>query len=274
MNRSAFWENRRNRIRTRKGGWRIGRGISVHGHSLLDDLVGRHGFFEVLHLEVTGRLPDPRLARWIEASFLCLAFPDPRIWCNQIGALAGSARIPPTVGISAGVMASESTLYGPGSTRPAHDFLVSVQSALDAGSSLEEVIARCTRPGGRVRAPGFSRPIAQGDDRVDALRNLGRELGFSDGVYLQLAAGIDALLGARGGAGINMLGYLAAFLLDHGDMTIEDGERIYALAVNAGVHACYAEANSDPAGAFLPLSCEDVEYRGHAARDMPAGWPT
>ena len=122
MNDTAFWDSRRNRIRTRKGGWRIGRGISVHGHSLLGDLVGSHGFFDVLYLEVTGRLPDPRLAQWIEASFLCLAFPDPRIWCNQIGALAGSSRIPPTVGISAGVMASESTLYGPGSTRAAHDF--------------------------------------------------------------------------------------------------------------------------------------------------------
>ena len=68
MNDTAFWDSRRNRIRTRKGGWRIGRGISVHGHSLLGDLVGSHGFFDVLYLEVTGRLPDPRLAQWIEAS--------------------------------------------------------------------------------------------------------------------------------------------------------------------------------------------------------------
>ena len=274
MNDTAFWDSRRNRIRTRKGGWRIGRGISVHGHSLLGDLVGSHGFFDVLYLEVTGRLPDPRLAQWIEASFLCLAFPDPRIWCNQIGALAGSSRIPPTVGISAGVMASESTLYGPGSTRAAHDFLVSAQAALDAGASLETFIAGCTRPGGRVRAPGFSRPIAQGDDRVDALRDLGHELGFRDGAYLRLAADIDTHLCARGDAGMNMLGYLAAFLLDHGDMKIEDGERIYALAVNAGVHACYAEANTEAAGAFLPLSCEDIEYRGHAAREIPEGWPS
>ena len=92
MNDTTFWDQRRNRIRTRKGGWRIGGGISVHGYSLLEDLVGRRSFFEVLYLEVAGKLPDPRLARWLEASFLCLAFPDPRIWCNQIGALAGSAR--------------------------------------------------------------------------------------------------------------------------------------------------------------------------------------
>jgi len=270
---TAVWEARRNRIRTRKGGWRIGQGISVHGYSLLGDLVGNHGFFEVLHLEVTGRLPDPLLAQWMEASFLCLAFPDPRIWCNQIGALAGSARTPPTIGISAGVMASDSTLYGPGTTAAAHDFLAAAKSAIDAGEPLEAFIARCTRPGGRVRAPGFSRPIAQGDDRVAVLRELGHELGFRDGAFLQLAARIDALLCARGDAGINMLGYLAAFLFDHGDMTLPDAERIYALAVNAGVHACYTEANTEPAGAFLPLSCEDLEYCGHPARAIPAEWP-
>lgn len=273
MSATAFWDARRNRIRTRKGGWRIGRGISVHGHSLLGELVGSHGFFEVLYLEVTGRLPDPRLAQWMEASFLCLAFPDPRIWCNQIGALAGSTRVSPTVAISAGVMASASSLYGPGSTRAAADFLIEAQAAVGAGIPLETFIANCTRPGGRVRAPGFSRPIAEGDDRVEVLRELGHELGFEDGDCLRLAAAIDALLTAGGSAGINMLGYLAAFLLDHGEVSIDDGERIYALAVNAGVHACYTEASSEPAGAFMPLSCEDIEYRGHAARDIPPEWP-
>lgn len=273
MNDTTFWDQRRSRIRTRKGGWRIGGGISVHGHSLLEDLVGRRSFFEVLYLEVTGKLPDPRLARWIEASFLCLAFPDPRIWCNQIGALAGSVRLTPTVGISAGVMASESTLYGPGSTRPAHDFLVSAQAARMSGTSLEAFIASRTRPGGRVRAPGFTRPIAQGDDRVPALAGLAVELGFVNGTYLGLALEIDALLAPHGDAGLNMLGYLAAFLLDHGDMQIADGECLYALAVNAGVHACYAEAASAPAGGFLPLSCADVQYRGAPARPLPDAWP-
>jgi citrate synthase len=269
MNPVQAWrEARRNRILTRKGGWRIGGGVSVHGHSLFDELVGRHSFIETLCLEVLGALPEPRLARWIEASFLCLSFPDPRIWCNQIGALAGSARVDPVAGIAAGVMASDSALYGPGATRAACEFLLDARAALAAGATPEEFLATRTRRGARVRAPGFTRPIARGDDRVGALARLATELGFEDGEHLRLAWRIDALLAARGaGDGINMLGYVAAFLLDRG-LAIDAGERLYALCVNAGVHACYAEAADEPAGGFLPLAVDDVEYTGVAAREL------
>lgn len=271
MSRTAFWESRRNRIRTRKGGWRIGGGIRVHGFSLLAELVGQRSFTEVLFLEVTGQLPEPRLARWIEGSFLCLAFPDPRIWCNQIGALAGSTRIPPTTGIAAGTMASDSRLYGPGSTRAACDFLLAAHRHRKAGGTLATFLDQHTSRGGRCKAPGFARPIAHGDDRVEALDQLATRLGFTDGEYLGIAREIHALLQTRGQSGMNMLGYVAAFLLDRG-MRVEDGERLYALAVNAGVHACYAEAAAEPAGAFLPMACADVEYTGVPPRALPPGW--
>ena len=269
MNAVTAWRNaRRNRILTRAGGWRIGGGISVRGYSLLDELVGNHSFTEVLCLEVLGELPDPRLARWIEASFLCLSFPDPRIWCNQIGALAGSARVDPVIGISAGVMASDSALYGPGATRAACAFLLEAAAAEDAGTALEQFLAGRCRRNGRARAPGFTRPIARGDDRVDALARMSAELGFEDGRYLRIARSVDTLLAARGlGDGINMLGYVAAFLLDRG-LDIDAGERLYALCVNAGVHACYTEAAREPASGFLPMALADVKYTGISARPL------
>ena len=269
MSLAAAWDKRRARISTRKGGWRIGAGITVHGHSLLEELVGTRSFTEVLFLEVCGKLPDPALARWIEASFLCLSFPDPRIWCNQIGALAGSARVDPVTGIAAGVMASDSTLYGPGTTRAACAFLLAAKAAAAAGEAPRDFLARHTTRSGRLRAPGFARPIARGDDRVDALARLSARLGFVDGVHLALAWQLDDAAQAATGDRINMLGYLAAFLLDRG-IAIEDGERLYALCVNAGVHACYAEAASEPPGAFLPLAVADVEYLGPAPRALPA----
>lgn len=269
MTDTGFWDRRRNRIRTRAGGWTIGQGISVRGYSLLDDLVGRRSFFELLCLEVLGQLPEERLARWIEGGFLCLSFPDPRIWCNQIGALAGSTRVPPTVGIAAGVMASYSSLYGPGTTFAACEFLARARTALDEGESLDGFLGRHLRRDGRVRAPGFSRPIAQGDDRVGALARLSRELGFEDGMHVSLAWRIDEWLRGRAPDEINMLGYVVAFLLDRG-IGPAAIERLYAMCVNAGVHACYTEAATEPPGGFLPLSCADVEYTGTPARELPA----
>lgn len=268
MNSSSAWDRRRNRIESHKGGWQIGAGIRVQDYSLLDDLVGKVSFFQLLYLHVCGQLPEERLARWIEGSFMCLSFPDPRIWCNQIGALAGSARCTPTVAVCAGVMASDSSLYGPGATRTACLFILRAREALAGGEALENFLSRQTTRSGRVRAPGFSRPIANGDDRVDALARLSAELGYEDGEYLLLAREIDRILRARGANAINMLGYVAAFLLDRG-MDIEDGLRLYSLCVNAGVHACYAESADKAAGSFLPLRCSDIEYIGAAPRALP-----
>lgn len=270
MSSTATWDSRRGRILTRKGGWRIGHGIRVGPYSLLDDLVGRHTFFELLFLEVTDRLPAPELARWIEGCFMCLSFPDPRIWCNQIGALGGSARCSPVAAVAAGVTASDSSLYGPGAALRACEFIADALAQERGGASVEAIVAGCTARGGRLRAPGYSRPIARGDDRVDALVRLASGLGFADGPHLDLGWRIDALLRTQGGNSLNMLGYVAAFVLDNG-ITRDEAYRLFTLCVNAGVQACYAEAAGEPAGSFLPLQRDDIEYTGAPPRELPAG---
>jgi hypothetical protein len=270
LNASHFWEARHGRIVTHKGGWRVGHGIRVGAYSLLDDLLGQHGFFELLILEVTGRMPKPGMARWLEACFMCMSFPDPRIWCNQIGALGGSMRCTPGAAVNAGTLASDSTLYGPGQSHYACQFIAEARHEARAGATPAGILARRTTRRGRLRAPGYSRPIASGDDRVEAMLQLGTELGLPEGEHMQLARQLDAYLRARGGDALNMLGYIAAFVLDS-DISVEEGYRLFTLSVNAGVHACYSEAADAPAGAFLPWRTDDVEYVGCPPRALPAG---
>lgn len=271
MKMSRFWEERRGRIVTRKGGWRVGQGIRVGAYSLLDELLGHHGFFELLILEVTGRMPNPGMARWLEACFMCMSFPDPRIWCNQIGALGGSMRCTPGAAVSAGTLASDSTLYGPGQSHYACQFIAEALCQARTGATPGEILARCTARNGRLRAPGYSRPIARGDDRVEAMLRLGVDLELPEGEHMRLARRLDAHLRATGDDALNMLGYIAAFVLDS-DISVEEGYRLFTLSVNAGVHACYSEAADAPAGAFLPWRVDDVEYTGHPPRPLPAGY--
>lgn len=270
MSTETTWDTRRHRIVTHKGGWRIGQGIRVGGYSLLDDMVGTHTFFELLFLEVTDRLPSPALARWIEACFMCLSFPDPRIWCNQIGALGGTLRCTPGAAVTAGTLASDSSMYGPGASRNAARFIAQAVQEVRAGASVEAIVTRCTTRSGRVRAPGYSRPIASGDDRVGALCRLATDLGLRDGEHLDLAWRIDAVLRGRGADSLNMLGYVAAFVLDNG-ISAEEGYRLFTLIVNAGIHACYSEAADEAAGTFLPLRIDDIEYTGSPPRPLPRG---
>ena len=268
MNATGIWEARRHRVVTRKGGWRIGEGVRVGAYSLLEDMVGRHSYFELLFLEVTDRLPPPGLARWVEAAFMCLSFPDPRIWCNQVGALGGTMRCSPIAAVTAGTLASDSTVYGPGKSHNAGEFIRQAAQEVRAGTSIEAIVARCTRRGGRIRAPGYSRPIASGDDRVEALSRLAAGLGLREGEHLETAWRLDAALRSRTGDSMNMLGYLAALMLDNG-VGVEEGPRLFTMMVNAGVLACYCEAADEPAGTFMPLRVDDVDYGGVPPRPLP-----
>lgn len=264
----GFWEHNRGHIYSNKGGWTLGEGVSNQGYSMLDELVGKASFFQVLMLNVTGNLPDARLAQWMEAAFICLSWPDPRIWCNKIGALAGDARVAPMAAICAGTMASDSKLYGPGTVLDTLHFIAAARSASLEGRSMREFIEQQARVKGRLMVPGFARPIAKGDERVAAMRAVAEKLGFVDGPHLGISYEIESYLVQQYGESLNLAGYLAAFWLDQG-LDNHQGYIVFSLCVNAGVHACYAEYRAKIPGSFLPLRCEDIEYIGVPERKVP-----
>lgn len=263
-----FWEQRRGHIYSNKGGWVLGEGISNQGYSMLDDLVGKASFFQVLMLNVKGKLPDVRLAQWVEAAFICLSWPDPRIWCNQIGALGGDSRAGPVASITAACLASDSALYGPGTVASTVCFLKKARVSIDAGQSLADFIETEARVKGRLFVPGFARPVATGDERVAAMQACADDLDFDVGEYLKLAYDMGDYLSSSCGESLNLAGYISAFMLDQG-FSDEEGYRIFSLCVNAGIHACYTECRDKSAGSFLPLRCNDIDYVGVPERAVP-----
>ncbi len=262
----AFWQQRRNRIHSRKGGWRIGEAVYNHGYSMLDELVGEVSYFQLMMLNVTDELPAPVLARWLEAAFICLSWPDSRIWCNQIGALAGDSRTSPVAATTAGVLASDSRLYGPGVLGNCMGFIQSALREVSLGARIETLVKRKLQQGKGV--PGYARPIAKGDERVIAMQRVGNDLGFEVGEHQRLALSISGYLTEHHQESINFGGYMAAFLADQG-LDVRNVSRISACWVAAGVQACYAEAADNPAGSYLPLRCDDVVYRGQPDRELP-----
>jgi hypothetical protein len=268
---TAFWDARRGVFRTRKGGWVIGEAVYNHGYSMMDDLVGHHSYFQVLVLNVTGRLPERRLADWLEACFICLSWPDPRIWCNQIGALAGAARATPVAAVAAGCLAADSRLYGPGVLEAATDFIVTALAKQSEGGTPEGIVADTLagfKGSGKPIIVGYARPIATGDERVEAMERVAGQLGFETGPHLRLARAVDAVLQRDYGEGINLAGYVAAFMADQCYDRNAIG-RIFSAWVGSGVHACYAEARDRAADSFLPMRCDDIEYRGVPPRELP-----
>jgi len=266
---TGFWDQQRGVIRSSNGGWLAGKGVFCHGYDMLEHLAGKASYFQVLMLNVLGYLPERRLADWLEVAYICMSWPDPRIWCNHIGALGGSARTSAIAASVAGALAADSSMYGGRTFLTGVDFIQRACAEREAGASVERIVAHeLKRHRGKVNIMGFARPLASGDERIAVLEEVAAQLGFQVGRHLQLAYDIEAILQRDFDESMNICGYVSAFLSDQG-CKAEELYRMSVLCVTSGVTACYIDAREKPPDAFLPLRCDDIEYRGHAARKLP-----
>lgn len=256
----------RQRIYSSTGGWFAGRGVYSHGYSVLDELIGEKSYFQMMILNATGRLVERPLADWIEASYICVSWPDPRIWCNHIGALAGSARTSSTAATAVGALAADSRAYGGRTLLAGMAFIQQAYQHYTQGISVAEIVEEeIKKYGGKPHITGYARPLAKGDERVDAMERVSRKLQFSQGQHLKLAYLIEAELQERFDESMNINGYASAFLTDQG-FSPQEAYQMYALSVMSGVGACYAEQNNKHPDTFLPLRCADIEYTGKPYR--------
>lgn len=268
-NKTLFWDERRGFIHTCKGGWVIGEAVHNHGFSMMDDLVGKASWFQVLHLNIVGRLPERRMADWIEAVFICLSWPDARIWCNQIGSLAGTMRATSVAGVTAGILATDSSMYGAAPLLGGVEFIQQALVKRKGGASVAEIIQQHQRrPNSVPIIMGYVRPIATGDERIEAMKRVTADLGFKTGDHLALAFEIEQIMLEKFNEGMNINGYMSGFLSDQG-YSGEEVYRLFSTIVSSGVHACYAEAADQPPESFFPLQCQDLDYQGPPPRPCP-----
>ncbi|MFY0675691.1 MAG: hypothetical protein JXR18_00240 [Neptuniibacter sp.] len=266
---SDFLDQQRGVVRSRTGGWFPGKGVFSHGYSMMDELVGEKSYFQVLILNATGKMVDKAMADWVEAIYICLSWPDPRIWCNQIGALGGTSKCSVVAATVAGTLASDSRTYG---VRPLIDGVEFIQNAMHQkrqGLNVPSIVeSECAKHAGKPYIVGYARPIAKGDERLEAMERVSEALGFSEGKHLTLAYDIEQELRNRFDEGMNINGYMSAFLSDQG-FTAQEVYQMFSLLVMSGVTACYLDTLNRPTGAFLPLKCIDMDYQGKSPRPVP-----
>ena len=262
-------EQKRGKIFSKTGGWFPGRGVFCHGYSMLEDLVGKKSYFQILVLNATGKLIEKPLADWVEAIYGCLSWPDPRIWCNQIGALAGAARTSVVAATTIGSLAADSRSYGPYTLLGGVEFIQDAFRQHQAGATAEDIVEKITAANrGKPYIVGYIRPIAKGDERLEAMEKFSKTLGFQVGPHLTLAYEIEQVLMRRFDEGMNINGYMSAFLSDQG-FTADEVYRMFAGMVASGVTACYLDTYHRPPETFLPLRCDDIDYQGAAPRTVP-----
>ena len=79
---------------------------------------------------------------------------------------------------------------------------------------------------------------------------------------------IEDRLAIKEGEGLNLAGYITAFLRDQG-YNLEEVVGIVAWSVSTGVYAAYFEYIDQDPEAFLALKVDDIDYVGPAIRDVP-----
>ncbi len=267
---TRYWDDRRGRIRSRKGGWKMGRGVFCHGFEMNKDLMGKVSFFQVMILNAIGRLVEKPLADWFEAMHVGLSWPDARIWCNQIGALGGTMRSTVVAATVAGVLAADSRAYGQGTLLEGFAFIERALAEARKGASVRDIVAQeCARHGGKPKFMGYSRPIAKGDERLAEFFKIQERLGFPVGEHLALALDIEKVLLEEFDETMNFNGYVSAFLADQG-LTAQEAYQVCAVLVTSGVTACYVDTFERPPESFLPMRCDDIDYQGPPSRPVPS----
>ncbi|WP_152625324.1 hypothetical protein [Cellvibrio sp. OA-2007] len=259
---------RRGKIVSKTGGWFPGKGVFSHGYSMMDDLVGKKSYFQIVVLNATGKMVSPEFAHWVEVGYSCLSWPDPRIWCNQIGALAGSARASAIAATAMGVLATDSRTYGVYPLKEGVQFIQAALVSHQQGLSAEQIVASVPARGGKPLIIGYIRPIAKGDERIRAMASIAEAYGFPTGPHLQLAMEIERVLQEKYDEGMNINGYVSAVMADH-DFCPDEVYQIFTTLVASGVTACYLDTYHQAPDTFLPLRCDDIDYQGVAIRSVP-----
>lgn len=268
MRNYKAWDNYHGRIISSKGGWKIGEGVQSCGFDIMKDLVGKKSYMQMVMLNATGRLPSKALADWVEAIHICLSWPDPRIWCNRIGALAGTSRTSSVAASTLGTLAAESVSYGIKPLISGVEFIQYAQRQIATGISVAHFMQEeLKKHGGKPHIMGYIRPLAKGDERIPSMEQVTKELGFEIGEHLSLAYEVEKELIKSHGERMNINGYMSAFLSDQG-YTAQEVYQIFSFLVVSGVTACYIDANERLAGGFSPLKTTDIVYKGPALRQV------
>jgi hypothetical protein len=215
-------------------------------------------------LAITGRRFAPGAVRLLEAIWCYTSYPDARIWNNRVAALAGTARSTGNLALSAALALSEADIYGLGPCVRAIDFLIRTRAELEAGGELAACLRR-ERSRGRALG-GYGRPLCAADERIEPTVGLAGSLGLADGPHLKLARAVEALLVVERPRMRMNYGALTAALAADVGLTAREHYHFLIPLFLGGMPPCYLEATERPAGAFLPLPCQGVAYRGAPRR--------
>lgn len=232
-------------------------------HAALKDM----DWLELYVFGITGRRFTPGQLKLMHAIWTYTSYPDVRLWNNRVAALAGSARSTGALGVAAALAVSEASIYGGGILARGFDFFLRTAERLEAGRNLADCLREELEAHRSIG--GYGRPLINGDERIEPMMALARELQLDGGRYLRLAFAVeDELLAGRWRMKMNYAALVAALGADIG-LTRQEFSLFMFPVFLAGMQPCYIEATEKPEGTLYPTRCADILYDGPGRRPWP-----
>lgn len=232
-------------------------------HTSLKDM----DWLELYVYGITGRRFTPEQLKLMHAIWTYTSYPDVRLWNNRVAALAGSVRSSGTLGVAAALAISEASIYGGGILARSLDFFLRTAERVEAGHPLADCLREELETHRSIG--GYGRPLINGDERIQPMMTLAKDLGLDGGRYLRLAFAIDDELQAgRWRMKMNYAALVAALGADIG-LTRQEFSLFMFPVFLAGMQPCYIEATEKPEGTLFPARCADILYSGHKRRTWP-----
>lgn len=234
------------------------RGLDLHA-----DLAGA-GSMDLFLFGITGRRFAAHELRVLDGMWALTGYPDTRLWNNRVAALAANARSLPSLGLAAGIAASEAQVFGGGPAFFAIDFFLRAGARRRAGEAVEAIVV--AELAERRRILGYGRPMSSTDERLPPLVALARREGLAGGLHFRLAFDVEqALLRRKPFLKLNYAGATAALAADLG-LTARQYQLYNVFKTMLGMPPCVVEASEKPEGTLMPMACENVSYEGPAPR--------
>jgi citrate synthase len=194
--------------------------ISIRGHDLVNELMGRHDFVSVAWLQMTGSLPTPQQSAMVNAILVTIA--DHGLTPSVLAARLTYYGAPesPQNAIAAGLLGAGSVVLGAmqNTAELVQAIVARGECATKEGRAraVSDVLERMA--GTRSRVPGLGHPIhLDGDPRTPKLFSIARENGFyGDGC--RVAEDLAEMASARTGRRLplNAAGAIGAIVVDMG----------------------------------------------------------
>lgn len=249
---------------TDKGSAFAGERVVFRGIDLFSELLDVR-WMELFLLGITGRrFSDAQIALFESLWALSTSYPDPRIWNNRVATLAGTSRSTGALGLGAAMAVSEAQIYGFRPIIRAYDFIVKANRIRCRGDDISGLVRQELKQHRTIA--GYARPRINADERIAPLGRRADDLGFGQGEHLKTAREIERiLLEHRYRFRMNVAAMAAALAADQG-LSRREYYQFVLPCFFAGMSPCFMDAEEKPAGAFMPMRCDRIEYTGPRPR--------